>query len=59
MVRDLMSAVLPAGGQLRARRNAWAAMSEGAQRARSRADADAAMNAATDRYAVGGAQSAL
>ena len=59
MMRDLMSTLLPAGGQLRARRNAWAAMSEGAQRARSRADAEVGVSTAAERYVAHGARRAL
>ncbi|MCW2778730.1 MAG: hypothetical protein JWN17_2455 [Frankiales bacterium] len=43
MLHALVSLVLPAGGQQRARQNAWASMSEGAARARARREADAAM----------------
>ena len=40
---------LPDGGQRTARRNAWAAMSEDAARARARRDARAALTAAARR----------
>jgi hypothetical protein len=49
MIRTLQSLVLlaaPHGGQQSARRNAWAAMSADATRARARRDADAAMDRA-------------
>jgi len=44
--QSLLLAVLPAGGQTAARRNAWAAMSSDAARARARREAAAAMAAA-------------
>ena len=50
MVTLLQAAVLalvPHGGQRTARRNAWAGMAEGAQRARARREAAAALAAAT------------
>ena len=53
MLQTLIVALLP-GGQLRARRNAWAGMSECAQRTRARADADAALAVAAEGYAVSG-----
>ncbi len=46
---DLLLLAVPHGGQLTARRNAWASMSEGAARARGRRDADAAMDQAIQR----------
>jgi hypothetical protein len=52
VLHTLVSLVLPAGGQLRARQNAWAAMSEGAVRARARREADAAMAVAQLRVDV-------
>ena len=51
MLQTLIVALLP-GGQLRARRNAWAAMSEGSQRARARSEAHAALALAVERCAV-------
>jgi hypothetical protein len=50
-VQDLLLLALPAGGQSAARRNAWAAMSEGAARARSRREAATALGEATARAA--------
>jgi len=44
--RDLLLLALPHGGQLTARRNAWASMSEGS--ARARRDAAQAMAVAID-----------
>ncbi|MCU1691704.1 MAG: hypothetical protein JWM64_795 [Frankiales bacterium] len=49
MLQTLVAVLLPSGGQLHARRNAWAAMSEGAVRARATRDADAAMAEAVER----------
>ncbi|MCW2679730.1 MAG: hypothetical protein JWM62_1131 [Frankiales bacterium] len=46
LVQDLILVALPAGGQGGARQNAWASMSAGAARARSRRDADTALAAA-------------
>jgi hypothetical protein len=43
MLRTLVMAVWPDGGQGTARRNAWAAMVVDAKRSRDRADADAAL----------------
>ena len=43
LLQDLLLAALPGGGQRTARRNAWAAMSADAVRARGRREADAAM----------------
>ena len=57
MLQTLIVALLP-GGQLRARRNAWEAMSECALRTRARADADAALAVAAQGYAVSGAHAA-
>jgi hypothetical protein len=45
-IQGLALAVLPHGGQHAARKNAWAAMSEGSARARMRTEADAAMSRA-------------
>jgi hypothetical protein len=42
----LLAAVDPAGGQSRARRNAWAGMSEAAARSRARREAEAALDVA-------------
>jgi hypothetical protein len=42
--------IFPEGGQGTARRNAWAAMSSNASRARDRREADAALTAALDRF---------
>ena len=50
LVQDLLLAAAPAGGQSVARRNAWAAMSQDAVRARGRRDARIAL-AAADRRA--------
>ena len=44
--QSLLLAALPAGGQTTARRNAWAAMSSDAARARARREAATAMAAA-------------
>ena len=44
--QDLLLLALPHGGQLTARRNAWAGMSDAATRARGRRDADIAMDQA-------------
>ncbi|HEX3825163.1 MAG TPA: hypothetical protein VHV79_11925 [Mycobacteriales bacterium] len=41
MMRSLVMAVVPAGGQGGARRNAWAAMAADAKRARQRAEVTA------------------
>ena len=48
-LESLAMTVLPHGGQRSARRNAWAAMSEGNLRAKARRDADAAMALAITR----------
>lgn len=40
MLQSLVSVLLPSGGQLRARRNAWAAMSQDALRARAWREAE-------------------
>jgi hypothetical protein len=45
-VQSVALTLLPHGGQRSARRNAWAAMSEGNTRARGRREADAAMSRA-------------
>ncbi|MCW2607504.1 MAG: hypothetical protein JWO60_2197 [Frankiales bacterium] len=58
MLRDLVTALLPSGGQLHARRNAWAGMSEGAVRARARREADAALSAAAQLADLPGARAA-
>ena len=50
LVQELVLAVLPAGGQRTARRNAWSGMSQDAVRARGMRDARAAL-AAADRRA--------
>ncbi len=47
--RDLLLLALPGAGQLTARRNAWAGMSENATRARARREADTAMERAVVR----------
>jgi hypothetical protein len=47
----LLLALAPHGGQQTARRNAWAAMSVDAARARARREAAAAVNAAATRHA--------
>jgi len=52
LARTLLLVSLPAGGQETARRNAWAGMSEGATRARSRREADAATSRPDDRRAA-------
>jgi hypothetical protein len=44
-MRSLVLAVVPAGGQGAARRNAWAAMAADAKRARQRAEVTAYLNA--------------
>ena len=49
-LESLAMTVLPHGGQRSARRNAWAAMSEGSARARARREADAAMSLAVARH---------
>ena len=51
-VQQLALMALPHGGQRSARRNAWAAMSEGSARARGRREADAAMDLAVVRAAA-------
>jgi nanoRNase/pAp phosphatase (c-di-AMP/oligoRNAs hydrolase) len=45
-----LSRLFPEGGQGTARRNAWAAMSSNATRARDRREADAAITAALARF---------
>ena len=52
VVQGLVLAVLPHGGQLTARRNAWAGMASDAARARSRREADAALAVALAAAAV-------
>lgn len=47
---QFLLALAPSGGQRTARRNAWAAMSSDAVRARTRREADAAMTVAARRY---------
>ncbi len=44
--RDLLLLAAPSAGQLTARRNAWAGMSENAARTRSQREADTAMDRA-------------
>ena len=46
LARGVLLAVLPAGGQRAARRNAWAGMSRDAVQARDRREADAAVSTA-------------
>jgi hypothetical protein len=46
MVLTALNRLFPEGGQRTARRNAWAAMSSNASRARDRREADAAVTAA-------------
>lgn len=46
LLTDLLMTALPGGGQRTARRNAWAAMSADAARARARREAGAALAAA-------------
>jgi hypothetical protein len=46
MVRSLIVAVWPAGGQSTARRNAWSAMVQDSQRSRERAAVEASIRAA-------------
>ncbi len=58
VIRVVAATLAPSGGQLRARRNAWSAMSEGAVRARARREADAAMHAAALRIDVVGTRAA-
>ncbi len=43
MLQTLLSLLAPHGGQLHARRNAWAAMSEAAVRARAQREAELAL----------------
>lgn len=50
--RDLLLLAAPGAGQLTARRNAWAGMSENATRARARREADTAMDRAVARAAL-------
>jgi hypothetical protein len=45
LIRSLVMALVPAGGQGTARRNAWAAMAADAKRARQRAEVAAYLNA--------------
>jgi hypothetical protein len=45
LMRSLVMALVPAGGQGTARRNAWGAMTADAKRARQRAEVTAYMNA--------------
>jgi hypothetical protein len=52
---SLVRYLLPSGGQLHARRNAWTAMSQDVSRARVRRDAEAEMQRAVDRAARRGA----
>ena len=52
-LESLAMTVLPHGGQRSARRNAWAAMSEGSARARARREAEVAMDRAVARYELG------
>ena len=47
--RDLLLLAVPSAGQLTARRNAWASMSENATRARAQREADTAMDRAVAR----------
>lgn len=49
LVLTTLSRFFPEGGQRTARRNAWAAMSNNASRARDRREADAAISAAVAR----------
>jgi hypothetical protein len=49
-----LSRIFPEGGQRTARRNAWAAMSNNATRARDRREADAAIAAALTRLEAHG-----
>jgi hypothetical protein len=49
MVLTALSRLFPEGGQRTARRNAWAAMSSNASRARDRREADLAIAAALNR----------
>lgn len=46
MLRSLIVAIWPSGGQATARRNAWSAMVEDSQRSRERAAAEASVRAA-------------
>jgi hypothetical protein len=52
MVLTALTRLFPEGGQGTARRNAWAAMSTNASRARDRREADAAMAAALNRVSA-------
>ncbi len=54
--RDLVLLALPHGGQMAARRNAWAGMAENATRARAQREADAAMARAVVRAQYAGQQ---
>jgi hypothetical protein len=49
VLQTLVSVLIPSGGQLRARRNAWAAMSQDAQRLRAWREAELAIARATAR----------
>lgn len=57
MLQTLLTVLMPHGGQLRARRNAWAAMSECAVRGRAQREAEQAVEQAAER-AVGAARAA-
>lgn len=57
-IQTLALTVLPHGGQHAARKNAWAAMSEGNMRAKARTEADSAMARAVARAVHPSASSA-
>jgi hypothetical protein len=59
LVLTTLSRFFPEGGQRTARRNAWAAMSSNASRARDRREADAAIVAAVGRASALGSGKAL
>ena len=52
MLKDLVMTLLRAGGQQRARQNAWACMASDVARARARREADVAMQRALERTAL-------
>jgi hypothetical protein len=54
VLQTLVSVLIPSGGQLRARRNAWAAMSQDAQRLRAWREAEVAIARATARTTTAG-----
>jgi hypothetical protein len=58
LAQALLLAVLPHGGQLSARRNAWAGMVDDAQRARARREAETALDLARVRASSAGPHTA-